>query len=89
MASIDVDPDVFTDDELVQEIRNRLQRTYRNNAQNAVLRLDLEHAIGIQVDRPEKLSMMDESKINYFLANRNEIKQEQLEMIVEHKLAVA
>lgn len=89
MATIDVDPDVFDDDELVQEIRNRLQRTYRSNAQNAALKLDLEHAIGVQVDRPEKLSMMDEIKIDYFFAHRNEITQEQLEMIVERKLAVA
>jgi benzoyl-CoA reductase/2-hydroxyglutaryl-CoA dehydratase subunit BcrC/BadD/HgdB len=89
MATIDVDSDIFEDDELIEALGYRLDSSWKPEAQKNQIRKKLAELLNIAPEKPSKISLMDSQKIEYFMANMDNISQEQLEMIVEHKLAVA
>lgn len=82
MAKIDIEIDVFSDKEIIDELRSRLLSPYKVTARKAELQKKIQEVLKIQIDPAKKFSLMDTMKIDFLIENIDKISLEKLESLI-------
>jgi len=82
MATVDVDIDVFSDSEILEELKSRINATWNTANQKLELRENIKNILNINVENRRFYSLLDEMKIDMLMNNLDKIKLEDLEKLV-------
>ena len=82
MATVDVDIDVFSDSEILEELKSRINATWNTATQKLELRENIKNILNIKVENRRFYSLLDEMKLELFLKNIERIGLEDLEKLL-------
>ena len=82
MTTADVDIDVFSNSEILEELKSRINATWNTATQKLELRENIKNILNINVKNRRFYSLLDEMKIDMLMNNLDKIKLEDLEKLI-------
>lgn len=85
MASVDVDMDVFSNEEILMELKYRLLCDWTSKQKKIELRQKIKDCLNIEINNSNtKLSLIDAMKIEFITENINKISLDDLKKLAIH-----